>query len=231
VTAVAAATGGETRWVRAPGPCRPSKLRLEVDALRLPGDIRSGFRPRHIEQPAARHWAPAASKTRSRPSASAWAWTCIEPGTTSIVTPAATLRPASTDAAARRSSMRPLVHEPTKTVSALEEHWNGNTLVVQAGARPIHGARVHGQRLRRPAWFLRLRSVGVAGRGNEHRRAGHQFAEDDVWSSHNIGNAAVSTTPAAVIHSLFSSRLRADSGDIAHSIDLRSPAADGQISV
>ena len=37
VTAVAAATGGETRWVRPPRPCRPSKLRLDVDAERSPG--------------------------------------------------------------------------------------------------------------------------------------------------------------------------------------------------
>ena len=30
---MAAATSGETRWVRLPGPCRPSKLRLDVDAV------------------------------------------------------------------------------------------------------------------------------------------------------------------------------------------------------
>ena len=36
-TAVAAATCGETRWVRPPLPCRPSKLRLEVEAARSPG--------------------------------------------------------------------------------------------------------------------------------------------------------------------------------------------------
>ncbi len=35
--AVAAATRGETRWVRPPLPCRPSKLRLDVEALRSPG--------------------------------------------------------------------------------------------------------------------------------------------------------------------------------------------------
>ena len=35
--AVAAATAGETRWVRPPRPCRPSKLRLLVDAARSPG--------------------------------------------------------------------------------------------------------------------------------------------------------------------------------------------------
>ena len=68
---MAAATAGETRWVRPPLPWRPSKLRLEVEALRSPGASWSGFMPRHIEQPASRHSAPAAMKTLSRPSASA----------------------------------------------------------------------------------------------------------------------------------------------------------------
>src|SRR6476661_9832697 len=35
-TAVAAATTGETRCVRPPLPCRPSKFRLDVDAQRSP---------------------------------------------------------------------------------------------------------------------------------------------------------------------------------------------------
>ena len=117
--AVAAATSGETRWVRPPLPWRPSKLRLEVDALRSPGDSLSGFMARHIEQPAARHSAPAAVNTSSRPSCSACARTAMEPGTTSIRTPAPTLRPRSTPAAARRSSIRPLVHDPTNTVSTV----------------------------------------------------------------------------------------------------------------
>ena len=117
VTAVAAATCGDTRWVRAPSPCRPSKLRLEVDALRSPRAIVSGFMPRHIEQPAERHCAPALVNTSARPSCSAAALTAMEPGTTSIRTPLATFRPCSTSAAARRSSSRPLVHDPTNTVS------------------------------------------------------------------------------------------------------------------
>ncbi len=62
---------GETRWVRPPLPCRPSKLRLEVDAERSPGASWSGFMPRHIEQPACRHSAPASLKTLSRPSSTA----------------------------------------------------------------------------------------------------------------------------------------------------------------
>src|SRR5690606_1586573 len=43
------------------------------------------------------------------------------PGTTSMRTPSATLRPLTMSAAARRSSMRPLVQEPTKTVSTVME--------------------------------------------------------------------------------------------------------------
>ena len=68
-TAVAAATSGLTRWVRPPLPWRPSKFRFDVDALRSPGASWSGFMPRHIEQPARRHSAPAAVNTWSRPSA------------------------------------------------------------------------------------------------------------------------------------------------------------------
>src|SRR5262249_5213747 len=77
-----AATAGDTRWVRPPAPWRPSKLRLDVEAQRSPGPSTSGFMPRHMEQPAARHSNPAAANTRSRPSASAAALTAIEPGTT-----------------------------------------------------------------------------------------------------------------------------------------------------
>ena len=116
-TAVAAATAGDTRWVRPPRPWRPSKLRLDVDADRSPGASLSGFMARHIEQPGLRHSKPAAAKTRSSPSASAWALTWPDPGTTRARTDAATRRPSSTSAAARRSSIRPLVHDPMKTVS------------------------------------------------------------------------------------------------------------------
>ncbi|SIN31988.1 Uncharacterised protein [Mycobacteroides abscessus subsp. abscessus] len=34
LTAVAAATAGDTKWVRPPLPCRPSKFRFDVDAHR-----------------------------------------------------------------------------------------------------------------------------------------------------------------------------------------------------
>src|SRR3954451_25339166 len=79
-TAVAAATGTDTRCVRPPLPWRPSKLRLDVEALRAPGASWSGFMPRHIEHPAPRHSAQAAVNTSSRPSASAARRRRTEPG-------------------------------------------------------------------------------------------------------------------------------------------------------
>ena len=45
---------------------------------------------RHMEQPGKRHSKPASMKILSSPSASAWAFTCSEPGTTRACTPAAT---------------------------------------------------------------------------------------------------------------------------------------------
>src|SRR6185295_6911616 len=108
--AAAAAIAGLTRCVRPPAPCRPSKLRFEVDAQRSPGSSRSGFMPRHIEQPGSRHSNPASRKMRSRPSRSACCFTTPEPGTTrASFTFEATRRPFTTAAAARRSSMRELV--------------------------------------------------------------------------------------------------------------------------
>ena len=103
--------------MRPPRPWRPSKLRFEVEAQRSPTASLSGFMARHIEQPGSRHSKPAAMKTSSSPSASAWALTRCEPGTTRARSPVCTVRPRSTSAAARRSSMRELVHEPMNTVS------------------------------------------------------------------------------------------------------------------
>src|SRR2546422_9542296 len=57
--AAAAAITGLTRCVRLPLPWRPSKLRLEVLALRSPGGSMSGFMPMHMLQPASRHSKPA----------------------------------------------------------------------------------------------------------------------------------------------------------------------------
>ena len=58
--AAAATIAGLARWVRLPGPWRPSKLRLEVEIERLPGGTMSPPAPTHIEQPASRHSNPAA---------------------------------------------------------------------------------------------------------------------------------------------------------------------------
>src|ERR1700729_4168309 len=80
--AAAAAIWGLTRCVREPRPWRPSKFRFEVEATRSPGAAISGFMPRHIEHPAPRQSKPAVRKTSSRPSFSASAFTCADPGTT-----------------------------------------------------------------------------------------------------------------------------------------------------
>src|ERR1039457_6268150 len=70
-TALAAAVSGLASSVRAPGPWRPSKLRLLVLIEYSPLPTTSPFMPKLIEQPDSRHSAPASMKTRSRPSASA----------------------------------------------------------------------------------------------------------------------------------------------------------------
>src|SRR5690606_28592450 len=81
--AAAAAVSGLASTVRAPLPCRPSKLRLLVLTESLPLGTVSPFMPMHIEQPGSRHSPPAARTTSSRPSASACRFTSSEPGTTS----------------------------------------------------------------------------------------------------------------------------------------------------
>src|SRR5690625_5682906 len=75
--------------------------------------------PKHIEQPAVRHSAPKSVKILSRPSFSACFFTTSEDGTTIMRVSAAIVRPSTTSAAARRSSIRALVHEPKKRS---EEH-------------------------------------------------------------------------------------------------------------
>mmetsp|Transcript_20052 Transcript_20052/g.59063 ORF Transcript_20052/g.59063 Transcript_20052/m.59063 type:complete len:298 (+) Transcript_20052:265-1158(+) len=117
VTAAAAAITGEQRWVRPPAPWRPSKLRLEVEAHRSFSPSLSGFIARHIEQPGCRKSKPASTSVRSSPSSTACSRTTPEPGTTIACTCGATLRPLATAATARKSSMRPLVQEPMKTLS------------------------------------------------------------------------------------------------------------------
>src|SRR5437773_3933598 len=77
VMAAAATIAGLIKSVRPVGlPCRPMKLRLLEDALISRPTSWSGFMPRHIEQPALRHWKPAAWKISCRPSASAAFSTC-----------------------------------------------------------------------------------------------------------------------------------------------------------
>src|SRR5216684_1662928 len=152
VMAAAAAIAGLIRWVRPPLPWRPSKLRFEVEAQRSPGSSLSAFMARHIEQPASRHSKPAARKMRSSPSASAWCLTRPEPGTTIALTPGATLRPLAIAAAARKSSMRPLVHEPMKT------RCTGTSLSLVPGMRPIYSSE-------RAIAARRLSSASSAGFG------------------------------------------------------------------
>src|SRR5215472_6945444 len=116
--AAAAAIAGDTRCVRPLKPWRPSKLRFEVEAQRSSGFSLSGFMARHIEQPGSRHSKPALRKILSRPSASACSFTKPEPGTIMALTFVCTFLPSTTRAAARRSSMRPLVQEPMNTRSS-----------------------------------------------------------------------------------------------------------------
>src|SRR5690606_7003766 len=85
--AEAAAVSGLASRVRAPTPCRPSKLRLLVLTAYSPVGTVSPFMPRHIEHPDSRQSAPASMKMRSRPSFSASRRTCCEPGTMSRCTP------------------------------------------------------------------------------------------------------------------------------------------------
>src|SRR5213594_3443809 len=116
--AAAATIAGLMSKVRPVGlPWRPMKLRLLDEALISRPWSLSSFIPRHMEQPALRHWKPAAWKISCRPSASAALATCWEPGTMSARTCLATLPFLATSAATLKSDSRPLVHEPTKATS------------------------------------------------------------------------------------------------------------------
>src|ERR1700759_1966006 len=109
--AAAAALAGLARCVRARGPCRPMKLRFEVETERWPGATVSPLAARHIEQPGSRHSKPASTKILSSPSATASRLTFSEPGTIQARTPGATLRPRAPSAPARKSLSRLLVPE------------------------------------------------------------------------------------------------------------------------
>src|SRR6185503_1064236 len=116
-SAAAAAIAGLARWVRAFGPWRPTKFRLEVETQRASGSTRSPFTPTHMEQPASRHSKPASRNTWCSPSASASCLMRQEPGTTQPLTCFAALRPRTIADAARRSGRRELVQEPMNTRS------------------------------------------------------------------------------------------------------------------
>ncbi len=115
VTAAAAAIAGDIRWVRLPGPCRPLKLRLVVEAQRSPGATMSPFMPTHIEQPASTHSSPAARKIGVEPFLLGLPLHRHRARRDKAGNGA--LRPLSTAAAARKSSMRLLAQEPMNTRS------------------------------------------------------------------------------------------------------------------
>ena len=117
VSALAAAVRGEARKDRPPLPWRPSKFRFDVEIAYWPGFSWSPFIAMHIEQPASRHSAPAARKISPSPSRSACFFTSSEPGTTITRSPSATRRFFRTDAASRRSLIRPFVQLPMNTTS------------------------------------------------------------------------------------------------------------------
>ena len=116
--AAAAAIAGLARWVRARGPWRPTKLRLEVETLRWPGGTRlavggeahraAGLAPfeagvdEELVEPLGLGLALDGLRARHDPGADAAALPC---------------GPCATAAAARRSEMRLLVQEPMNTQS------------------------------------------------------------------------------------------------------------------
>ena len=100
-----------------PGPGGPRSCGCWSRRCARRGRACRGSWPGTSSSPGSRQSNPAACSTSSMPSASAWALTAWLPGTTSVRTPLATVRPSATAATARRSSMRPLVHEPMNTVS------------------------------------------------------------------------------------------------------------------
>ena len=89
VMAAAAATNGLARMVLAPGPCRPSKLRLLVLTLSLPAGILSSFIAKQAEHPGWRISKPASTRILSRPSSRICLSTAHEPGTSQATTSAA----------------------------------------------------------------------------------------------------------------------------------------------
>src|SRR5438552_2403882 len=101
-----------------PAPDLACRLAYHIDEFRLVGH-------------GSRHSKPALMKILSRPSASACSFTMPEPGTIIALRLPLTVWPSTTFAAARRSSIRPLVQEPMKTRSSLM------SVILVPGVRPI----------------------------------------------------------------------------------------------
>ena len=93
VTAAAAATSGEAKSVLAPGPCRPSKFRFDVETAYFPAGTLSAFIAKQAEQPGWRSSNPASRRISSSPSSRTKRSTICDPGTNHAVTPGAFLRP------------------------------------------------------------------------------------------------------------------------------------------
>src|SRR6266404_2468424 len=117
VIAAAATMAGLARWVRAPAPWRPSKLRLDDDMQRSPGPTLSEFAAAQSEHADSFQENPASLKTLSSPNDSAARFTAVDPGTIIARTCSATLRPVTTAAASCRSLNRLFVQEPIKAQS------------------------------------------------------------------------------------------------------------------
>ena len=84
--AAATAVSGLAKIVREPGPCRPSKFRLDVETQYSPAGILSSFIAKHAEHPGCRISNPASSKIVPKPSSCICFATCCEPGTISALT-------------------------------------------------------------------------------------------------------------------------------------------------
>ena len=119
--AQAAATAGLASTVRAPGPWRPSKLRLLVLTTSWPGSAISPFMAMHIEQPGSRHSAPAARNTWSQAFGFGLrAGPAPNPEPPACAHAPATFRPCSTcGGGAQVADTRELVQLPTNTTSTL----------------------------------------------------------------------------------------------------------------
>ncbi len=116
MSALAAATAGDTRYTGPGAPMRRSKLRLVVLAVVSPAAGMPGPLPMHEPQPGAVTKAPERVKRSKMPSCCAAAYTASLEGVTVRRTPAANGLPASTASAARKSASEPPVHDAITTL-------------------------------------------------------------------------------------------------------------------